>query len=333
MYLSRNTIAKLQKAVDRPDLIGTRYTMSRHIARGGMGEIYLVEDTSLGRQLAMKVLDTTIDSEEFSARLRREAHIVAKLEHPGIVPVHDIGELPDGRLYYTMKYVQGARLDDYVTPSMSMTDRLRIFQKICEPVAFAHSKLIIHRDLKPQNIMIGSFGEVLVVDWGIAKAVHEDTVVGGIKSASSSNGVSTMHGTVVGTPAYMSPEQQRGEIDAMDQRTDIYSLGAVLFFLISGSYPEPIVDAQLLRRKRSRIPKSIAAVCLKALSPSPEDRYDSVIALSEDISRFLDGKPVTAYRENVLERIERWVGRNRFLVLLILAYLVMRIILLFTSGR
>jgi serine/threonine protein kinase len=181
--------------------------------------------------------------------------------------------------------------------------------------------------------MVGSFGEVLVLDWGVAKALQDGTVSRTVKSDSRSTGVLTMHGAVVGTPAYMSPEQQRGEIDSVDQRTDIYSLGTILYFLLTGSSPEPAFDSHLLQRTKPGVQKSIAAVCLKALSPSPEDRYHSVGALSMDISRFLDGEPVTAYRENLLETIGRWVGRNRFLVLLVLAYLVMRLLLLFTSGR
>lgn len=329
-YLSNSAITRLQEAVDLPDLGGTRYILVRHIARGGMGAVYLVEDTNLGRQVAMKVLDTTIESEELSARLRKEAQTVATLEHPGIVPLHDVGVLPDGRLYYTMKFVQGRQLDEYVTPEMSIAERLRVFQKICEAVAFAHSKHIIHRDLKPQNVMVGSFGEVLVMDWGVAKHLKETSAVLPPTPGTSSEGATTLHGTVVGTPAYMSPEQQRGETNIVNERSDVFSLGAILHFLLSGS-SERLAGS--LRRTNPRIQKSIEAVCQKALSLNLDERYGSVTDLSADITSFLDGEPVSAYRESIIEKIDRWVARNRFLVFLILAYLLMRILLLVASGR
>jgi serine/threonine protein kinase len=330
-YFSNSTIERLQEAVDLPDLSGTRYTLVRHIARGGMGAVYLVEDANLERQVAMKVLDTTIESEELSVRLRKEARIVATLEHPGIVPLHDVGVLPDGRLYYTMKFVQGKQLDEYVTPGMSIAERLRIFQKICEAVAFAHSKHIIHRDLKPQNVMVGSFGEVLVMDWGVAKHLDSESAVTAPIAGTSSGKTTTLHGTVIGTPAYMSPEQQRGETNTVDERSDVFSLGAILHFLLTGVSPAQFSGS--LRKANPKIHKSIEAVCCKALSPNHNERYGSVADLSMDITHFLDGEPVGAYRESILEKLDRWIGKNRFLVFLILAYLLMRILLLVASGR
>lgn len=330
-YLSNGAIVRLQEAIDLPDLVGTRYTLVRHIARGGMGAVYLVEDTNLERQVAMKIIDTTIESEEFSARLRKEAKIVATLEHPGIVPLHDVGILPDGRLYYTMKYIQGKQLNAYISLEMSIAERARVFQKICEAVAFAHSKRIIHRDLKPQNVMVGSFGEVLVMDWGVAKHLDGEPAVTTPVSGASSDATTTLHGMIIGTPAYMSPEQQRGETNTVDERSDIFSLGAILHFLLTGVSPD--ANAVSLRKTHTKIPKTIERVCLKALSPKPEGRYSSVADLSTDVTSFLDGEPVSAYKESVIERVDRWVGKNRFLVFLILAYLLMRILLLVASGR
>lgn len=330
-FISNDAVARLREAVDLPDLGGTRYKIARRLGRGGMGTVYLVEDASLQRQVAMKVLDTAIESEEFSARLKREAQIVAMLEHPGIVPIHDVGVLPDGRLYYTMKYVQGNRLDEYITPAMSIAERLRLFQKICEPVAFAHSRRIIHRDLKPQNIMVGSFGEVLIMDWGVAKNLNDGVLLTTMPLEADPDNLTTMHGTVVGTPAYMSPEQQRGESASVDKRSDVYSLGVILYFLLTGAPPKQALDSP--RRTHPKIARPLEAVCLKSLATDPAERYNSVLAFSTDVTHFLDGEPVSAYKETLVERIDRWIARNRFLVFLILAYLLMRILLLIAAGR
>src|SRR5690349_19374580 len=169
-----------------------------------MGAVYLAEDRELDRLVAIKVLNTPEISDDLRNRMVREAQIIARLEHPGIVPVHDVGTLPDGRIFYAMKLVRGSRLDEYAAQGASLRDRLRKFQAVCDAVAFAHAHGVIHRDLKPQNIMIGSFGEVLVLDWGVAK-IRDD--------GHSSVAYQTMEGTVIGTRHYMSPEQARGEID------------------------------------------------------------------------------------------------------------------------
>jgi serine/threonine-protein kinase len=207
-----------------------------------------------------------------------------------------------------MKYVRGLRLDEYAAQGASLRDRLRKFQAVCDAVAFAHAHGVIHRDLKPQNIMIGSFGEVLVLDWGVAKVQPQiDTDFSVL--------ITEAHGTVIGTRDYMAPEQARGEIDKVDERADVYSLGAVLHFLLA----------------EEKATKTARAICSKAMATTPESRYASASELSADIARLLDSEPVSAYRENVFEKISRWVSKNRFLVLLILAYLLMRIFLIFTS--
>ena len=287
------------------DVVGTRYAFVKELGRGGMGTVYLAEDKELDRLVALKVLHTP--EGELRRRMIREAQIIARLEHPGIVPVHDIGTLPDGRFFYAMKYVRGSRLDEYAAQGSSLNDRLRKFQAVCDAVAFAHAHGVIHRDLKPQNIMIGSFGEVLVMDWGIAK-IREDP--------RQSAAYNTSDGTVIGTRDYMSPEQARGEVE-IDERADVYSLGVVLQFLLT--------DQKVSKRAR--------AICLTATARDPDHRYVSASELSADIGRLLDAEPVFAYRENVLEKAWRWIGKNRFLVLLVLAYLVMRIFLIFFSRR
>src|SRR5579862_7906516 len=173
-WLSDQALDRLRVAVEMPDLSGTSYVLLGKLGAGGMGGVFRVEDTALGRQVALKVIGIADSSGEFGARLLREAKIIAQLEHPGIVPVHDVGMLPDGRVFYTMKLVQGRRLDHYRDELTTLPERLRIFQKICDAVAFAHAHRVLHRDLKPQNIMVGRFGEVLVMDWGLAKLLNAE---------------------------------------------------------------------------------------------------------------------------------------------------------------
>jgi len=305
-WLSDVKLNHLQSVVGDPDFSSTQYTFVKELARGGMGTVYLAEDRKLNRHVAIKVLNAPESTNDLRERMIREAQIIAGLEHPGIVPVHDVGTLPDGRIFYAMKFVRGSRLDEYVSRGAPQRDRLRKFQAVCDAVAFAHAHGVIHRDLKPQNIMIGSFGEVLVLDWGVAK-MRDD--------AHSPAAYQTMEGTVIGTRHYMSPEQARGEIDQLDERSDIYALGAVLYFLLNDQ----------------TLSKAAKAICFKAMAPEKENRYSSVSDLSADIGRLLDAEPVSAYRENAFEKVGRWTSKNRFLVLLVVAYLLMRIIFIFTS--
>lgn len=336
-WLSDSKVSHLQALTAEPDFSATKYTFVKELARGGMGTVYLAEDTELNRQVAIKVLSTPELTEDLRRRMIREAQIIARLEHPGIVPVHDVGVLPDGRVFYAMKFVRGVRLDEYAASDDSIRDRLRKFQSVCNAVAFAHAHGVIHRDLKPQNIMIGSFGEVLVLDWGVAKFLRldreasseeADTLILPPKDAPRPEKIAdTSHGTVIGTRQYMSPEQSRGEIDQLDERSDIYSLGAVLYFLLTNQAPGEARP----RHINSKITKPAEAVCLKAMARERAARYASATELSADVGRLLDAEPVSAYRENVFEKLSRWVGKNRFLVLLVLAYLLMRIFFIFTS--
>ena len=321
-WISDNRLDHLRSMVGEPDFSSTKYTFVKEIARGGMGTVYLAEDRELNRLVAIKVLNTLEAADDLRQRMVREAQIIARLEHPGIVPVHDVGALPDGRIFYAMKFVRGSRLDEYVAHGASLRDRLRKFQAVCDAVAFAHANGVIHRDLKPQNIMIGSFGEVLVLDWGVAKLKPQMNTdehrSESNPSSSASIGCNTSNGTVIGTKDYMSPEQARGEIDQLDERADVYSLGAVLKFLL---------------KDQPKVSKAAQAIYLKATANAKESRYATASDLSADIGSLLDAEPVSAYRENAFEKAGRWVGKNRFLVLLVLAYLLMRIFLIFTSQR
>jgi eukaryotic-like serine/threonine-protein kinase len=342
-FLSDKTLERLREAADIPSLEGTRYVLMDRVARGGMGVVYAAQDEKLGRRVALKVLDAPERSGELARRLIREAQVLASLEHPGIVPVHDVGTLQDGRVFYTMKFVEGQRLDEYIQSVSSMPDRLRLFLRICETVAFAHARGVLHRDLKPPNVMVGPFGEVLVLDWGLAKILREAPSANGEGGSQSANALqgsalsangheATEHsttkgrGTVMGTPGYMSPEQARGENDALDERSDIFSLGAVLRFLLKETSPA-------LQQPSRRIDKSLEAVCAKALAALPEHRYPAVTDLAADVSRYLDGFPVSACKETLMDKAARFYRRHSVAILLIAAYLLMRVVLLFISRR
>lgn len=313
--LSKDSLHRLQAAVEEPDLEGTRYRLIERIGRGGMGSVYLVEDVELQRKVALKVMNVTDPSGDIAKRMWKEARIVAQLEHPGIVPIHDVGVLPDDRVFYAMKYVQGSRLDEYRSKGPTQAEVLRLFQKICEAVAFANAHGVIHRDLKPENIMVGPFGEVLVMDWGVAKVLQNSDPDVALHKSSRDSETDTQHGTIIGTQGYMSPEQARGETDSLDQRTDVYSLGAILSFLL------PETD------------KRLSAICKKAMAESAADRYPGAEQLATDIAHFSDQQPISAYRENVVERALRWIDRNRFVVYLIVTYLILRFLVLLLMNR
>ena len=309
-------VARLRQLLEEPDFSGTRYRLGEELGRGGMGAVYAAEDTELARRVALKVLPLwdAAAAPGTAANLLREARILAQLEHPGIVPVHDAGTLPDGRVFYAMKLVHGRRLDQ-ICVAASRFDLLRLFLKVCDPVAFAHSQNVIHRDLKPENIMVGDFGEALVLDWGIALSLTQANV----------------SGTIAGTPGYMAPEQAAGDVAAITERTDVYGLGGILYFLLTAQPPGPNPVAP--RTLDGSVPKPLDAICMKALAPDPAVRYAQAAALQADVAHFLDGAAVTAYREGPLEIIARWITRNRTLVLLVLAYLITRTLLLFFLGR
>jgi eukaryotic-like serine/threonine-protein kinase len=294
-WLSDNAVAHLRAVAELPDFSGTRYRLQRELARGGMGVVYEAEDVELRRRVAIKVLASELASDDAVERMRTEARTIAGLEHPGIVPLHDVGLLPDGRLWYAMKLVRGRRLDELQAPT---PERLRVFLRICEAVAFAHANGIVHCDLKPENVMLGDFGEVLVMDWGLARAQGTDDAL------------------VAGTRGFMAPEQEQGAAALIGPATDVYALGVILHTLLPG-----------------KIPRALAAVCAKATAATPRDRYATASDLAGDVSRWLDGQPVSAYRENALELAGRWLSRNRALVTIVIAYLIMRVIVIFWVRR
>jgi serine/threonine protein kinase len=220
--------------------------------------------------------------------------VLAHLEHPGIVPVHDAGTLADGRVFYVMKRVRGTRLNEALASDTSIAQRLDLFLRLCDAVAFAHAQGVIHRDLKPENVMLGAFGEVLVMDWGIATSVK----------------LPSTDDVVAGTPGFMAPEQASG-LAGVDARADVFALGALLDAIVPSPMPRPL-----------------AAIARRARAEHPAERYATVEAMAKDVERFRDGDSVDAYRENIFERLGRIYARYRLPILLVLVYMVIRVILL-----
>lgn len=317
--LPDDTVAHLREVLERPELPGGRYEVQELVGRGGMGIVYRAEDRALRRQVALKVLRPEFADQGSSIRLRREADILARLEHPGIVPIHDLGTLADGRLFYVMKLVRGIRLDEFAR-TVGLTERLRVFLRVLETVGFAHAHGLVHRDLKPANIMVGAFGEVLVLDWGIARIMASGGEPAGSGVAAGESDVDTLDGTVLGTPGFMAPEQARGDVEQVDVRSDVYSLGAVLRSLVADGAPH------------GTRPPPLVSIWEKATAATPEVRYSSAAELAADVTRFLDAQPVSAHREGWLERAGRLYQKYQTAILLVLAYLAMRLLFLVMRG-
>ncbi|MCM2272248.1 MAG: serine/threonine protein kinase [candidate division Zixibacteria bacterium] len=331
--LSDKKLERLRSLVEEPDLSGTKYRMIEKIASGGMGSVYLVLDGELDRKVALKVLTVPDSSGQMAHRMIREAKVIARLEHPAIVPIHDVGLLPDGRVFYIMKYVEGVTLARFRERHLSVPDLIRLFQRIVDAVAFVHSRSILHRDLKPSNIMVGSFGEVLVMDFGLAVAhAHKaENQTPTSAQAPTANLEKTASGEIMGTPAYMSPEQASGDGESVDQRSDIYSLGAVLYYLLTERHPSFSPAGELIhpRQFNREISRRIEAICLRCMSQSRESRYQSAESLARDLVRYLDDEPVDAYRERLWEVATRWAARNKVILLILAGYLIVRYLVFF----
>jgi eukaryotic-like serine/threonine-protein kinase len=307
-WLSNTVVDHLRVVATWPELPGDRYVIERPIGRGGMGTVYAARDTLLDRDVAVKVSNAPVAGSGLDERLRHEAQVLARHEHPGIVPVHDAGRLADGRMFYVMKLVDGETLSAHAKRLQGEAAVLGVFERVTETIAFAHEAGVIHRDLKPSNVMVGRFGEVLVLDWGVAKAVED---------------AATVSATRVGTPGFMSPEQARG---AATSTSDVFALGALLFWMLTGDTPPAAHDDALrtLNAAPTRPPRRLAAMVLKCLAAEPADRYGNAAALAADLARYRAGQPVAAHRETALERIGLWFIKYRTFILLVTAYLVMR---------
>lgn len=320
--LRDTAVDRLRQSAADPLFASDRYQLLEEIGRGGMGTVYRAMDHELGREVAIKI-PNGIAASAVERRLHREVGVLARLEHPGIVPIHDAGRLADGRLFYVMKQVRGQTLRQYLPELRDLSARLRIFERIAEPVAFAHDAGVIHRDLKPDNVMIGAFGEVLVMDWGVARILGPEP-----DDDPATSGSGTAAGTIVGTPGYMAPEQTRGAV--ADPRSDVYGLGAILYLLLTDADPDAEAGQTITRA--TEVPKPLRAICARALSETPGGRYGSVGALVDDVRRFGAGQSVTAHQESLLERLARFGRTYRAAIVLVFAYLVMRVAVALLAG-
>lgn len=339
----RNGVPAVQEAAGR-------YVQVSEYAKGGMGRILLVHDQFVGRQLALKELvpsagsgQTPSDrspgrpSASLMARFVQEARITGQLEHPSIVPLYELGYRRDGTLYYTMKFLRGDTLGRAVTNAGSYEKRLDLlphFVDVCQAIAYAHSRGVIHRDIKPSNVIIGEFGETVVIDWGLAKARGRDDinacrlaeVLDVPVTAKCADHTDTLYGAAIGTPAYMPPEQALGQIEKIDERSDIYSLGVVLYEILTGRVPfqdTTVVDVMKkvvndepapVSKVEPRVPPDLAAICERAMQKDPDRRYQSAQALAEDMERFLSGGLVHAYEYRFGEHLRRFARKNRLVL-------------------
>jgi serine/threonine protein kinase len=322
----------LATTVDRLAADGMRYRVLRPHARGGLGVVSVARDVELGREVALKEIDGRHAVDAVSqGRFVREAEITGGLEHPGIVPVYGLGRYADGRPYYAMRFIRGESLQEAVRKwhasqaGYTLRALLTRFVAVCNAIAYAHNRGVIHRDLKPPNVMLGPYGETLVVDWGLAKVIgREPAGSEGAGSAEmtlqtpSGEGSMTQVGSALGTPSFMSPEQARGEVATLGPATDIYSLGATLYAMLTGQPPiQGRSTAEVLekvrqgnwrpaRQVKDSTPAALDAVCRKALALRPEERYATALALAADVEHWLADEPVTACREPWTVRAARW---------------------------
>ena len=332
---------------------GERFRILRFHRKGGLGQIHVARDLELGRDVALKeILPEKADSDELRSRFLLEAEINGGLEHPGIVPVYSLGTYADGKPYYAMRFVEGDSFKEAIEVyheahpgiepgSVDFRKLLTRFIDVCETIAYAHSRGVLHRDLKPSNIMLGRYGEVLIIDWGLAKATgrRSDSGAGtpeaALVPASGDSRLPTIG--ILGSPPYMSPEQARGEVDALGPATDIYGLGATLYHLLTGRPPidadssetiESILDKvrrgaiKPPRSQKAGIPPALEAIAMKALAVRPEDRFHSAQVLAADVEHYLADELVSAYREPWLDRARRRSRRHRTLVTSVAAVLV-----------
>ena len=328
-----------------------RYREFSLLGEGGVGRVESCEDPDLQRPVAIKCLHEPLENHALSrTRLIREARVLARVAHPNVMPVYELGTKPDGAVYFAMKQVDGSTLQEVLKsirdgrPSAldayPRAELIRVFVDICQAVAYAHGRGIVHRDLKPANVLIGEFGEVLVLDWGMAKVLDEDEeedfdFLAGDVDLDTQRGGTTIEGTVFGTLDYMAPEQARGEVSSHDERTDIYALGGMLYEiltwlgttrkLVMRDILEEIKHAEIqppreavrqtFRRRRAAdrppdVPRELNAICMKALAKQRENRYASVQALIHDVRCWQNDQPVSVCPDSLVRKAWKWCKRH-----------------------
>jgi tetratricopeptide (TPR) repeat protein/tRNA A-37 threonylcarbamoyl transferase component Bud32 len=337
-----------------------RYRRLRPHARGGLGEVFVALDEELGREVALKeIQDHHADRADNRARFVLEAEVTGKLEHPGVVPVYGLGRYPDGRPFYAMRFIKGDSLKEAIERfhhqsfasvgerAVELRGLLGRFLDVCDAVAYAHSRGVLHRDLKPGNVMLGRYGETLVVDWGLAKLLGRTDVAAAsedvpITTTSTGDVTPTQAGSMIGTPQFMSPEQAAGRLDLLGPASDVYSLGATLYCLLTGRapFPGPGRDGMgaLLRKVeegefppprgvKPDVPRPLEAICMKAMARRSQDRYSSVETLGRDVQQWLAGEPVSAWPEPLVVKAGRWVRKHQVPAAATAAALVVALVL------
>ncbi len=348
--------AGAQPAVGAASTVGLRFRILRPHAEGGLGKVSVARDEELHRDVALKeIKERHADNYESRARFLVEAEITGALEHPGVVPVYGLGKYADGRPFYAMRFIKGDTLREAVEhfhkagaderPAgrrLKLRKLLGRFVDVCDVIAYAHSRGILHRDLKPDNIMLGKYGETLVVDWGLAKPVGASTETKDkaepLFQPSGDGSAETQMGSAIGTPQYMPPEQAAGQLDALGPASDVYSLGATLYCILTGQAPftDLTVGAVLQKVQRGefppprqihpKTPTGLEAVCVKAMALRPEDRYPTARALAHDIEQWLADEPVSAWREPWRVRVGRWMRHHQTLAAATVAGLLVAIL-------
>ena len=327
----------------RSPSVSDRFRILRPHARGGLGEVFVAQDTELNREVALKeIQDRHADNPDSRSRFVLEAEVTGGLEHPGIVPVYGLGQYADGRPYYAMRFILGESLKEAVSrfhrtnrgdrrnigfDSMEFRKLLGRLVDVCNAIQYAHDRGVLHRDLKPSNIMLGKYGETLVVDWGLAKVQgNKETVAEGepaLQPNSLSGSTATQFGSALGTPAYMPPEQAAGRLEELGPESDVYSLGATLYHLLTGQTPFGGDDvAQILksveagdfpapRQIQSDVPRPLETICLRAMATRKRDRYATPLELADDVERFLADERVSVHQESLVARGRRWVRKHQ----------------------